>query len=120
MDDHGIYIGDIKARLDDGRRNKNVDSSIDKVVHDTLKLRLFHLSVSKSNVRFGHKFLNSCRNIRYVVYSVVHVINLAVSSKFSHYRFSHKLVVVFHNISLDWKPVVRRFFKDRHLSDSDK
>ena len=99
MNDH---CRNIQSRLNDRGRYQNIDSPINKVVHDSLQLGFLHLPMGKCHVRLRNKFLNLRSHVSYSIHSVIHIINLPVTGKFSDNRLPHQLIIVLHNVGLNW------------------
>ena len=120
MDDHGVDIGNIESCLNDRRRHKHVDLSIDKLVHDIFQFGLFHLSMRIGDIRLRHKLCDLRCHIRDLFHAIVYIIRLSATRQLSGYCLPHKLLIIFHHISLDRDPIHRRFFQHTHVADSDQ
>ena len=51
IDEHGVRVRDVEARLYDHGGDEYVDFAIDELAHDLLELALPHLAVSHANAR---------------------------------------------------------------------
>ena len=74
----------------------------------------------KRNICLRHKLLDFCRNLVYIPYLIIYIVNLSFSRKLPVYRFPDKLLIIFHNISLYRDPVHRWFLKNTHIPYSNK
>ena len=119
MYDHGIYIGNIQACLNDRSRNKHIDISIDKCKHDSFKFTLAHLSVCKIHPRLRKKFRDSGSHICNVIDTVINIIYLSASSKLTVNRLTDGLFIILHNVRLDRHTVHRRLLQDTHITNTD-
>ena len=76
--------------------------------------------MGKGNLHIRHQFLELCCYFRDIIHSVIHIVNLPAAGHFSPDRFFHQLLIIFHNISLNGTPVMRRFLQETHIPDSDQ
>ena len=68
--------------------------------------------------RMRHQFLHPFRRIRNAFYPIVHIVDLAVSSKFPFNRLPNDRIIFLHDIGLDGKAVQRRFLQYGKISNS--
>ena len=120
MDNHCIDVWNIDTRLNNCGCYQHINVALDEVIHDAFNLRLFHLSVGKSNIRFRHKRLNTRGNINNIIDSVVHVINLPVAGELAADGFAYHLRIVLAYIGLNRQSVAGRLLKKAHISYSHK
>ena len=120
MDDHGVGVGDVQPRLNDGSGHKDVDLPVDKGVHDLLQLMLPHLPVGKGHRHIRHQPLDPGRHLDDVLHPVVDVVHLPLAGALPLDGLPHHLIVVLHDIGLDGHPLLRRLLQDAHVPDADE
>ena len=120
MDDHGVHVGNVQPRLDDGGGNQHVDLPVDEIVHDPFQLMLLHLPVGKGHVRLRHQLLNRRRHVRDGVHPVIDIVHLPVSGKLPDDGLPHHFLVVLAHKGLDGLAVPRRFLQHAHVPDADQ
>ena len=81
---------------------------------------LVHLTVRIGNICLRAELRNLRRDIGNALYSVVNIIHLPVSCKFSVNRLAGHLRAVFHDKCLNRPAVKRRLLQDAHVADSDQ
>ena len=120
MDDHGIYIGDIQSRLNNGSGNQYIHISVDKIIHHLLQFPLAHLTMGKIHPGFRHQLRYAKSYLRNIINPIVYIINLAATSKFPADSLPDSLLIIFHNIRLDRHTVHRRLFQNTHVTDTNE
>ena len=120
MNDHRIGIGDIKSRLNNGGRNKDVDLTVDEVHHDVLELTFVHLAVRKGDLGFRYQLLYPGCPLGNVPHAVINIVDLSSPRELAADRLPDHLLVIFHDIGLDRDTLLGRLLEDRHIPDPDK
>ena len=120
MDNHGIYVGNIQSRFNNGGGHQHIYFSIDKPVHNFFQLSLIHLPMGKIHLGIWNQFPDLARHIHNIFHPVIDIINLSSTVQLPVYGFPDGFFIVFHHISLNGNPVHGRFFQYRHIPDTDK
>ena len=120
MDNHGIYIGNIKSRLNNRGGNQHVDLAGNEFIHDLFQLMLLHLSVGEGYVCLRHQFRYLRRNLRDIVDTIVDIVNLAAPSQLSADGRPNHLTVVLHHVGLNRQTVLGRLLQHAHIPDSNQ
>ena len=61
VDEDGVAVGDVQARLDDRGADQDVGLVPDELEHHLLELVLVHLAVADDDAGLGHEPLDACR-----------------------------------------------------------
>ena len=118
IDDKGIRVGDIQARLDDSRTHKHVELVVPKVLDDGLELVLVHLSVGRAHARLGHQLRDVGGDGGDRVDAVMHVEDLAVAQELASDRGADLGVRVGADEGQDGLAFLGRGLENRHLADA--
>jgi hypothetical protein len=79
VDDDGVGVGDVDARLDDGRAHQHVEALLVEVEHHLLQLALGHLAVGDADARLGHQLLQFALHALDALDLVVQEVDLAAA-----------------------------------------
>ena len=71
VDEDGVGVGDVEARLDDRRSYQHVELAADEAQHHRLQLFPFHLTVGHTDADVGHDLADLLRHLVDVVHAVV-------------------------------------------------
>ena len=116
LDDEGVDVGDVHARLDDSRADEYVYLVLDKLLPYVGHLVLAHLTVCHGDSSLGEKLLQSVRAGEYALDAVVYVVDLSASAELAHYRLHDRADVVLDDIGLHGVSVLRRLLEHRHIA----
>ena len=120
VNDHGIDIGNIQSRLNDGCGHQHVNLTVDKSVHDLFQLPLLHLPMSECHIGVRHKLCDHVGHLHDGLHPVIDIVDLSAPCQFPVDRLAHHLFVVLTDKSLDRDSLVGRFFQNAHIPDSDQ
>ena len=120
MYDHGVYVGDIQSRLDDGGGYQHIDLPGDKVHHDLFQLILFHLPMGIRHRCLRHQCRHRRSDIRYIVNPVVDIKDLSSPSQLPDNGLPDHLLIVLKDIGLYGQTLVRRLLQNAHIPDADQ
>src|SRR5579875_3920101 len=77
VDDDGIHVRDVDARLDDGGADEHIVLVLDEGEHNLLQLALVHLAVPDDDPRLRHDLLQLSNDLLNAAHPVVDVVDLS-------------------------------------------
>ena len=115
LDDEGVGVGDVHARLNDGGADQHVDFPLDHAVPDGGELLFAHLPVGHLHRRLRQGALDAVRRAVYRLDPVVQVVALPAPAELTAQRVHENALVVLQHIGGDGVPVQRRLFEHGHV-----
>ena len=116
VDDDGIGIRNIDARLDDGRTQQHVESLFVEVEHHPLKLALRHLAVGDADARLRYQCFEFALHPADAFDIVVQKIDLATARQLALEGFAQLRVVPGHHEGLHREAMCGRGSDDRQIA----
>jgi hypothetical protein len=118
VDDDGVGVRKVQARLDDGRADQHLGLVFEKVQHDLLELFRPHLPVRHGDSGFRHRIGELERDAFDRFDAVVEKENLAAALQLAQDGIADHAIIVTRDIGLDRQPVERRRLDDAQIADS--
>ncbi len=115
IDDDGVHVRDVQARLDDGRAYKDVGLSGDEPQHRAFELLLRHLTVRDEHVRLGHEIADLARHLLDVLHPVVYEVHLPAALDLANDGLADHTLVELGYIRLDGQAVLGRGLDGGHV-----
>ena len=119
LDDEGVDVGNVHARLDDGGAHEHVHLAVGHALHDGRELLLVHFPVRRGHAHLAAEHLAQAQGGALdVVDAIVQVIHLSAAGKLAPDGVAHRLPVVLHHKGLHRLPQAGRLLDDRHVPDA--
>ena len=118
VDNDGIGIGHVQARLDNAGAYQDVEFLAQEGVHDPFQVTVFHLPMGHRHTGLGHPGLHFFGQAVYVLHAVVDHKHLASAGQFILYRLRQNHIVPLHELGLYRQAVYGRRVNQGDIPDS--
>ena len=119
LNDQGVHVGDVDARLDDGGAHQHVYLPVGHPGHHAAQLLLAHLAVAHRHLRpVPQQLLNAGGGALYGVHPVVEVVHLAPTLQLPAHGVGQHRPVVLQHVGLHRLAVGGGLLDDGHVPDA--
>ena len=118
VDEDGVGVGDVNARLDDGGAKEHVEALLVEVAHDVLQLPFAHLPVRHGDAGFGQELFQPLLARFNGAHFVMKEVDLAAALQFADHGFADEFVGLPAHEGFDRKALLRRRRNDGEVADA--
>ena len=118
LNNQGVGVGNIHARLNDRRANEHVDLARKHLAPDVLKLLLVHFSVRDGNPRLGDRFCDLRGTGVDIFHKIIQIKDLTASAKLAANGLDHNQLIVLQHVGLHGQTLTGRFVEHRDIANA--